>query len=324
MLSIPTSFAPGAPFLIYSSPWTRPLLIPSYFALASVVVLILQALFSSRPAKRLWLRARIGAALEDESEGAAAAESSVVAAGGNSDGTRTGLVSAVKDHVERSGGSTIFLFQLARLIVVFALLALSIFCFLREEEEPQQQQPSSINSASLLRVDSLHGASKHGRKKPKHKHGHGGGSFSEREWIDLAFCLDYVRRVSSLSADLSCSLALCTGIAIRVLFGVGRDHGAENPRLGRVFPSLLAVARHLLRLRVPRCLAIAHFYAGAGRWLGRCLALGQDRPPCCCGYRHPVDYPTSICPTRSQGEILFLASSSRLSLTPSAVPSDGY
>ena len=203
MLSIPTSFAPGAPFIIYSSPWTRPL-IPSYFALASVVVLILQALFSSRPVKRLWLRARIGAALEDESEGAAAAESSVLIASGSSDGTRTALVSAVKDHVERSGGSTIFLFELARLVLV---LALSKFCFLREEEEQQQQQqPSFINSASLLRVDSLHGASKHGRKKPKHKHGRG-GSFSEREWIDLAFCLDYVRRVSSLSAHRSCSLA---------------------------------------------------------------------------------------------------------------------
>ena len=102
-------------------------------------------------------------------------------------------------------------------------------------------------------MDSLGGTSKDGRKKPKHKHGHGGDSFSEREWIDLAFCLDYVRHVSSLSADLSCSLALCTGIAIRVLFGVGRDHGAQNPRLGGVVPSILAVARHLLRLSVPSC-----------------------------------------------------------------------
>ncbi len=171
-------------------------------------------------------------------------------------------------------------------------------------------------------MDSLRGASKHGRKKPKHKHRHGGGSFSEREWIDLAFCLDYVRRVSSLSVDLSCSLALCTGIAIRVLFGVGRDYGAENPHLGRIVPSLLTVARHLLRLRVPRCLAISHFHAGASRSLGRRLALGQDRPPFCPGYRHPVDYPTSICSTRSQGEILFLVSSSRVLLTPSVAPTD--
>jgi len=79
----------------------------------------------------------------------------------------------------QSGGSTIFLFHLAR-------LGLSIFFFLREEQgqqqqqQQQQQQPSSIDSAGLLR---LCGASKHGRhwQKPKHKHGHGGGSFSERE-----------------------------------------------------------------------------------------------------------------------------------------------
>ena len=120
--------------MIYSSPWTCPLLIPSYFALASVVVLILQPLFSSGPVKRLWLHAPIGAAVEDESEGAGASESSVVVAGGSSDGTRTGLVSAIN---ERSGGSTIFLFQFARLVLVLALLDLSIFCFLGEEEEQQ-------------------------------------------------------------------------------------------------------------------------------------------------------------------------------------------
>src|SRR6266851_4681986 len=81
----------------------------------------------------------------------------------------TALVSAVKDHVERSGGSTIFLFQLARLVLT--LLGLPIFCFLREEEEQQkqQQQPSSIDSAGLLRVDSLRGGSKHGRKRSKYK-----------------------------------------------------------------------------------------------------------------------------------------------------------
>ena len=90
--------------MIYSSPWTRPLLIPSYFALASIVVLILQAIFSWRPVKRLWLHAPIGAAVEDESEGAAAGESSVVVAGGSSDGTRTGLVSAVWiDHIPLPG-----------------------------------------------------------------------------------------------------------------------------------------------------------------------------------------------------------------------------
>lgn len=126
----------------------------------------------------LWPRAPIGAAIEDESEGTGATESSVVVAGGGGDGALTVLMSAVKDHVERSGGSTIiFLFQFAYFVLVLALLGLSIFCFLGEEE---QQQPSFIDSAGLRRVDSLRSASKHGRKKPKHYHGHEGGSFSER------------------------------------------------------------------------------------------------------------------------------------------------
>jgi hypothetical protein len=111
---------------------------------------------------------------------------------------------------------------------------------------------------------------------------------------------------------------------MRVLFGVGRDYGAENPRLGCIVPSLLAVARHLLRLCVLRCLAAAYFHAGASRSLGRRLALGQDRPPFCRGYRHPVDHPASICHTRSHGEILFLVSSSRVLLTPSVAPTDDH
>jgi len=71
-------------------------------------------------------------------------------------------------------------------------------------------------------------------------------------------------------------------------------------------------------------LAAAYFHAGASRSLGRRLALTQDRPPFCPGYRHPVDYTASICPTRSQGEILFLVSSSRLLLTPSVAPTDDH
>jgi hypothetical protein len=98
LLSIPTSFADGAPFIIYSCPWAHPLLIPSYFSLASVVVLILQALFSLGLVKRLWLRAPIGAAVENESEGVSAGESCLVCTGGSSDSARTGLVSSQVDR----------------------------------------------------------------------------------------------------------------------------------------------------------------------------------------------------------------------------------
>jgi hypothetical protein len=157
--------------IVLHSLWTRPLLIPSYFALASVVVLVLQAAFSTEPFKQL--RARIFSASVDEEDEDEGVES-------NDSGNQTGLVEAVKDHVERSGGSVIFLFQLLRLALVLALLSLSIFNFLGDEE---MQQHSVVE---LWR-------------KKKHKHRRGGGELSEREWLDLAFFLDYVRVPSAKS-----------------------------------------------------------------------------------------------------------------------------
>lgn len=161
--------------------WTRPLLIPSYFVLASIVVLVVQAVISSELFKQL--RAHIFGTAENEDEGAGADES------GADNSTRTGLVSAFTDHVERSGGSVIFLFQFLRLLLVLALLSLSIYSFIREEE----QQQSGVNSG--LPVDTLMRSGKHGRKKHEHKHRPDGDTLSEREWIDLAFCLNYVRGV---------------------------------------------------------------------------------------------------------------------------------
>lgn len=164
--------------------WTRPLLIPSYFVLASIVVLVVQAVTSSELFKQL--RAHIFGTVENEDEGASADESSADSS------TRTGLVSAVIDHVERSGGSAIFLFQFLHLVLVLALLGLSIYSFIREEE----QQQSVVNSG--LPEDTLLSAGKHGRKKHKNKQRQGGDTLSEREWIDLAFCLNYVCGVPTL------------------------------------------------------------------------------------------------------------------------------
>ncbi len=154
----------------FYSLWTHPLLIPSYAVLASVLVLILQIIFQSGPIKAL--RARVSASTEDtDTVGEYSANSH-----------QTGLVSAVKDHVKRSGGLIIFGFHLLRLVLVLSLLVLSIFCFLREE--------------GLHAADSgLDPLNKHWGKWRKRKHRGGGGSnsFSEREWLDLAACLNYVR-----------------------------------------------------------------------------------------------------------------------------------
>ncbi|KAH9059058.1 P-loop containing nucleoside triphosphate hydrolase protein [Lactarius vividus] len=150
-----------------SSLWTHPLLIPSYLALFSIVVLVAQAIYSSGPVRRLRGEDAPAAANRGES-------------GANASATRTGFVSAVKDHVEKSGGSIIFLFQVLRLLVVLTLLSLAIFSFVREEGQ-QHVSPSSVLSA----------LSKHWGKKHKGKHRYGGGSLTKREWLDLTLCLTY-------------------------------------------------------------------------------------------------------------------------------------
>ena len=54
-------------------------------------------------------------------------------------------------------------------------------------------------------------------------------------------------------------------LVVRLFLGVGRPHSPENPRLGRVVSSLLPIAHHFLRLRVPRYLATPYVYADARR-----------------------------------------------------------
>ncbi len=97
--------------------------------------------------------------------------------GVNANATQSGIVSAVKDHVEKSGGSTVFLFQLSRLVVVLTLLGLEISSFVQEDEQPH---------ASISK--------KWGKKhKGKHHRQGGGDALTKREWIDLTLCLTYVR-----------------------------------------------------------------------------------------------------------------------------------
>ncbi|KAI0306147.1 hypothetical protein B0F90DRAFT_1814940 [Multifurca ochricompacta] len=116
--------------------WTHPLFIPSYFALASIVVLVLQATFSIGPLKRL--RARIFPTVEEAGAPGETRTSS----------NRTSLVSAISDHVEQSGGSTIFLFHISRLVFVLTLLGLSIFDFIQEKEQQQHTVDPALNSLS--------------------------------------------------------------------------------------------------------------------------------------------------------------------------------
>ncbi|KAI9509765.1 hypothetical protein F5148DRAFT_1275094 [Russula earlei] len=154
-----------------SSLWGHPLLIPSYFAIVSIGALIVQIIFSSGLLKRR--RTRNSSAVGDAGTGTGHGSSAASA--------EAGLMSAVKDYVDRFGGSTIFLLQLSRLVLLVTLLSLSIFSFLREEEQ------DTVGSG----LDSL---SNHWGKKRKHKHkqSNGSGSFSEREWLDLAMSITYL------------------------------------------------------------------------------------------------------------------------------------
>jgi hypothetical protein len=153
--------------------WTHPLLIPSYAVLASIVALFLQTIFLSGPIEAL--RARLPVISEDTCN---TGESSAGS-------TRTDLLSAVKRHVERSGGSIIFVFQLSRLVLVVSLLVLSIFSFL------QGEGLHSADAGFKLNALNKHWGKWRGRKH-RNDGGRSGDSFSEAEWLDLAACLTYV------------------------------------------------------------------------------------------------------------------------------------
>jgi hypothetical protein len=159
-----------------SSLWNYPLLIPSYCALLSILVLVVQIIFSSSPVRRF--RRVVTPEFATQSE-------SGVAAGT----TRTGFVSAVKDHMDKSGGSNIFLFHVFRLVVVFTLLCLAIFRFVQEEGRQHVSPSFAVNALGTRRG-----------KKHRGKHH---GSLTKREWLDLMLCLTYVRHRYLVELGLS-------------------------------------------------------------------------------------------------------------------------
>ncbi|KAJ7645869.1 hypothetical protein B0H17DRAFT_1186847 [Mycena rosella] len=134
--------------------WSDTLIIPLYVGTASILTLLLQMLWASKPA--LKLRASYFKDAPQESECAPETHS-------------------VGAHIEKHGGSTIFAFKVARLTGCLALLALSISSLVSEEEEDQDTRTlapfvggSSRGSAvcatyfyaSLLAILSVAGSSK--------------------------------------------------------------------------------------------------------------------------------------------------------------------
>ncbi|KAI9434157.1 hypothetical protein H4582DRAFT_2081171 [Lactarius indigo] len=145
--------------------WVHPLLIPSYLALLSVLVLLVWAIFSSGPVRRFHGEYAPVAATRGDSGVPVSA-------------TRAGFMSAVKDHVENAGGSVIFTFQVLRLLVVLVLLTLAIFSSVQEE---CQRHISPLSAVSAL----------NGRDHKGKRH-YGGDSLTKREWLGLTVCLTYL------------------------------------------------------------------------------------------------------------------------------------
>ncbi|KAI9444470.1 hypothetical protein H4582DRAFT_2052775 [Lactarius indigo] len=226
--------------------WTHPLLIPSYLALISILVLVVQSIYSSGPVRRLRGKDLLVAATRNESNIAAST-------------TWTGFVPAVRDRVQRSGGSVVFLFQVLRLLVVLTLLGLAIFSFVKEDR--QHVSPSSVASTF----------SQYWGKRHKGKHRNGGGSLTKREWLDLTLCLTHLyaaflalvavasRGVRAPVASLHLSLLLLGTFSVYayrniwplLTFTLSPVDASEGPLLW-VRIGLLAFAAIVIPLLVPR------------------------------------------------------------------------
>ncbi|KAH9059057.1 hypothetical protein EDB87DRAFT_1832312 [Lactarius vividus] len=104
--------------------WTHGLLIPSYFAILSIVLLLAQAVFSSSLVRRF--------RGEDAPVAATRGESGV------------------------TGGSIIFIFQVSRLVAVLTLLGLAIFCFVQEKGQQHVSQSSAESTFNGRKHEGKH------------------------------------------------------------------------------------------------------------------------------------------------------------------------
>ncbi|KAI0317990.1 hypothetical protein OF83DRAFT_1118292 [Amylostereum chailletii] len=147
--------------------WRRALVIPAYVAAVSFILIVLRVTASFGPVKRFFAKSQ--------------EEESVLAQDPRTTDTSTGLLSAVKGHVNALGGPQIFVWRVMRMLSVFALLGLSVATFAQDEE-------SRVGGSSFDAL-SKHWGKKHHRK---HKKSHTDGMFTKHEWVDLVLCLTYL------------------------------------------------------------------------------------------------------------------------------------
>jgi hypothetical protein len=93
--------------------------------------------------------------------------------------------------------------------------------------------------------------------------------------------------VSSLTESL-------TYAAVCGLLGVSHRYRPESSRFGYLIPSILTLAWHLLRLRLPKHVATAYFHPVSCGCRRRCLAVGQNWPSGFRGRPHPCHGPAPV------------------------------
>lgn len=162
-----------------NSLWREPLVIPSYFALLSITLILLRLLWGATSA----LRARLFKSSSTASDSKPQLEVF-------QSYQHSGFLSSLKATIASHGGLTLFLFRVVRFISCLALVTLSVVSFVAKEGE---EQGLSVEDGSgfLNALTKGMGKGKKKRRKQAMKLEH-------EEWVEMIQCAFYVRCLGSL------------------------------------------------------------------------------------------------------------------------------
>ncbi|KZT18101.1 hypothetical protein NEOLEDRAFT_1152799 [Neolentinus lepideus HHB14362 ss-1] len=149
--------------------WKDSLAFPSYFAVASLAVLVIHLVVASGLFQKLYRQVRPTKVAEDEDE----AEVEELDAQ-----SVLPLVQEFEEHVLSHGGLTVYVLKVVRLVASLGLLGLSIATLILEEK-----QDASKDSVDVF--------GKHWGKKPKNKRTPVEGLFTPQEWLQFALCMTF-------------------------------------------------------------------------------------------------------------------------------------
>jgi hypothetical protein len=151
-----------------SSVWNSELMVPSYLAVASALVLLLHIICSSKPIRSIYARLLPKATFQEESRAEERRAAHPI-----------GFFAEAKEHVLEHGGIPIFAYKVARLAGCFTFLALSAVTFILYEED-------STDTNDFHTLGKWH-------RKPRRRRGNRDTLFSPGEWLHVAVCATTVR-----------------------------------------------------------------------------------------------------------------------------------